>query len=74
MEVLFLLKTLQTVQQCPGEVDVNCSSREGVLGAKGDSKPGKDRDLAAHRHSPTVPEQEEQSRFGEGNQAQPVAW
>lgn len=52
---------------------MNCFSRDGELGANGDSKSGKDRDLAASGHSPTVPEQEEQTRFGEGNQVQPAA-
>ena len=52
---------------------MNCSSREGELGARRDSKSSKDRDLAASEQSLTVPEQEEQSRFGEGNQVQPAA-
>lgn len=52
---------------------MNCSSREGELRAKGDSKSGKDRDLAAGGHSPAVADQEQQSRFGEGKQVQLVA-
>lgn len=67
------LKTLQSVRLCQGAVKVNCSSRGGELGARGDSKSSKDRDLTASEQSLTVPEQEEQSRFGEGNQVQPAA-
>lgn len=35
-----------------------------------DSRAGRDRDLSEHRHRATVPEQEEWSRPGHGNQAQ----
>lgn len=34
-----------------------------------DSRAGRDRDLSEHRHRATVPEQEEWSRPGHGNQA-----